>query len=188
MDVPLFRIHELKHGLSKGYLALLGNAESHFSNFRYTLIDNPELQSERKELEKYGPETISEWNVSNPFDIKKLKGVTDLKDEMLAGLDWTNLEVELTGTANLARVATYSQEANTAFVRATIDSERDQIKRLDLGFSDMAIVFINGKALYSGDNAYRSRDYRYLGTIGYFDSVYAAFKEGENELVIAVME
>ena len=39
-----------------------------------------------------------------------------------------------------------------------------------------------------GDNGYRSRDYRYLGTIGFFDSVTLPLKEGRNEVVIAVSE
>ena len=50
------------------------------------------------------------------------------------------------------------------------------------------VVFVNGKALYSGDNAFRSRDYRYLGTIGYFDSVFIPLNKGENDIVIAIME
>ncbi|MFC2124932.1 family 16 glycoside hydrolase [Bacteroidota bacterium] len=188
LETPLFRIHELKYGLSSGYLALRGSAESHFANFRYTPIDNPELKSERKEIEKYGPETISEWEVSNAFNIKTLEGITELKKDLFNDLEWTKLSVESSGTANLARVGIFSQETNTVFVKKIIKSNKDQIKRLDLGFSDMVIVYINGRAVYSGDNAYRSRDYRYLGTIGYFDSVYSTLKKGDNEIIIAVME
>ena len=34
--------------------------------------------------------------------------------------------------------------------------------------------------VYAGDNRYRSRDYRYLGTIGYFDQVYLPLAAGDN--------
>ena len=33
-----------------------------------------------------------------------------------------------------------------------------------------------------------SRDYRFLGTIGYFDAVYLQLKKGRNDLWIAVSE
>jgi hypothetical protein len=39
-----------------------------------------------------------------------------------------------------------------------------------------------------GDDTYRSRDYRFLGSIGYWDSLYLPLEAGENELVVAVSE
>jgi hypothetical protein len=49
-------------------------------------------------------------------------------------------------------------------------------------------VLLNGRPLYSGDDAYQSRDYRFLGSIGWYDSVYLPLVEGRNELVMAVSE
>ena len=74
------------------------------------------------------------------------------------------------------------------FARAAIRSEQAQTKRLDFGFSDRAAVFLNGRLLYRGDDGYRSRDYRFLGSIGYFDSLYLPLEAGDNELVVAVSE
>ena len=45
-----------------------------------------------------------------------------------------------------------------------------------------------GRLLYTGNNGYRTRDYRYLGTIGYFDAITLPLQEGENELWFAVSE
>ena len=42
--------------------------------------------------------------------------------------------------------------------------------------------------LYRGDDTYRSRDYRFLGSIGWYDTLYLPLEEGENELVVAVSE
>ena len=42
--------------------------------------------------------------------------------------------------------------------------------------------------MYGGSNLYRSRDYRYLGTIGYFDELYLPLQRGKNELWLAVSE
>jgi hypothetical protein len=49
-------------------------------------------------------------------------------------------------------------------------------------------VYLNGRALYGGDDSNRSRDYRFLGSIGWFDAVWLPLDEGENELVLAVSE
>jgi hypothetical protein len=59
---------------------------------------------------------------------------------------------------------------------------------LNFGYSDTAKVFVNGKLIYAGNNTYQSRDYRYLGTIGLFDSVVLPLHSGENEILIAVTE
>ncbi len=45
-------------------------------------------------------------------------------------------------------------------------------KALQLGFSDRALVYLNGAPLYRGDATYRSRDYRFLGSIGWHDTLY----------------
>ena len=42
--------------------------------------------------------------------------------------------------------------------------------------------------LYRGDDSYRLRDYRFLGSIGWFDTVYLPLQAGPNELVLAVSE
>jgi hypothetical protein len=42
--------------------------------------------------------------------------------------------------------------------------------------------------LYRGDDSYRSRDYRFLGSIGWFDTVYLPLHAGQNELVLAISE
>jgi len=79
-------------------------------------------------------------------------------------------------------------DSNTIFAKITITSDKDQFKKLDLGFSDRVKAFCNGQAVYSGNNSFRTRDYRYLGTIGYFESLYLPLKKGENTIMLAVSE
>jgi len=77
---------------------------------------------------------------------------------------------------------------NTVFVKKVIVSSQEQTKRLDFGFSDRVRVYLNGRLLFRGDDTYRSRDYRFLGSIGYFDSLFLPLAKGENELLLAVSE
>jgi hypothetical protein len=53
-----------------------------------------------------------------------------------------------------------------------------QSKRLDFGFSDRVRVYLNGNLLFSADDSYRSRDYRFLGSIGWFDSLWLPLAAG----------
>ena len=67
-------------------------------------------------------------------------------------------------------------------------SDKPRSVPLRLGYSDRARVYLDGRLLYVGDNSYRSRDYRYLGTIGLFDEIWLPLNRGENQLWVAVSE
>jgi hypothetical protein len=49
-------------------------------------------------------------------------------------------------------------------------------------------VYLDGRLLFRGDDPYRSRDYRFLGSIGWWDALWLPLEEGPNELVVAVTE
>lgn len=115
-------------------------------------------------------------------------GKTRLNTDKIPGVKWTGIHSEFTGAINIARVAQRAENKNTALVKITLSSDADQIKRMDFGFSDKVQVYVNGKLIYGGNNVFRTRDYRYLGTIGYFDSIYLDLKKGDNEIVFAVTE
>jgi len=126
-------------------------------------------------------------------DLRRLReeaspGNPVLDPARLAARTWTRLAAEPSGLADLARVNGLSDERNTVFARTTIRSARAQVKALELGFSDRALAYLNGSALFQGDDTYRSRDYRFLGSIGYWDTLYLPLVEGDNELVVAVSE
>ena len=51
-----------------------------------------------------------------------------------------------------------------------------------------AVVYLNGQALCRGVDTYRSRDCRFLGSIGCWDTLFLPLVEGDNELVVAVSQ
>jgi hypothetical protein len=188
MAKPLFQINELKHGDISGGLALKGSAQAHYANFTYSLVEDPTLMLPIKELPAPEDRVVQSYQVSNAVKDADVIAKTWINLDNFEGLSWNALEAENTGTINIARVTQRENGKNTAFVKFVIASEKEQIKRLEFGYSDIAQVFVNGKAVYLGNNSYMSRDYRYLGTIGYFDSVFMDLKEGENEIVFSVTE
>ncbi len=76
-----------------------------------------------------------------------------------------------------------------ALVRVFVDASRAGTRRLDFGFSDFVTVFLNGRALFSGDNSYSFDAPRRLGLISIDQgTVYLPLNSGRNELVFAVSE
>jgi len=75
------------------------------------------------------------------------------------------------------------------YARTKIDSDRDQVKKLYIGYSDDVSVFLNGKILYRGRSAQGFRDPGFLGIVNpENDAVYLPLKKGNNELMLAVSE
>ena len=183
---PVLVIHELKHKTMAGKICL--KAPARYANFSYTKTDNPSFRGEFKDPVKAEKGTVTKWAVSSVFNENSLEDKLSLEDSDINSLDWTFLECESTGLANLARVGRWEQDKNTVFAKINITAEKDMLKKINLAFSDRIKVYFNGKLLYSGHDEFRSRDYRFLGTIGYYDAIYLPLKEGDNELTIAVSE
>lgn len=133
---------------------------------------------------------IPQWEISDMFEEKLLQDPSKLS-EVIEGRKWgRSVAVEEGTAANISRVQNlYNGEpGETVFAKVTIQSDRDQIKLFEFGYSDRVITILNGKPIYKGTNFWRSRDYRYLGTIGLFDGVYLNLKKGKNTLLLAVSE
>lgn len=126
--------------------------------------------------------------MSSPFAEETLEGKLSLTPDDTRNLNWTPLASERSGIANLARVTRIGRDANTVFASVSILAAEAQTKKIAFGYSDRVKVYLDGRLLYGGSNLYRSRDYRYLGTIGLFDELYLPLKKGRNELWFAVSE
>ncbi|MEL7532862.1 MAG: hypothetical protein AAFN10_16200 [Bacteroidota bacterium] len=189
METPAFHAFELKRELATGYLGVYNFlASPHFANFSYQKIEDPEIKTAAPKLPPMPAATVLNWQVSDGFKAAELAGKTYLPEEMSVQRSWKTYAIEYTGTLNLAQRSGTTDKINTVLARFTIESETEQIKQLDFGYSDIAKVYVNGTLVYSGQRQFRSRDYRYLGTIGYFDAIYLALKPGKNVITFAVSE
>ncbi len=133
---------------------------------------------------------IPEWEVSDMFEETLLEKTTGLKN-LINSRQWgKKIKVEEGVAANIARQAVLRDGTpkNTVFVKITINSDKDQLKLFEFGYSDRAVAILNNQPIYKGNNRWRSRDYRYLGTIGLFDAIYLDLKKGKNTLLVAVSE
>jgi hypothetical protein len=185
MARPALVIDELKRGLAGGRVGLTaGNfAPGTFSNFSFT-PGTPALAGTPRPPEPAPAGSVLAWQVSPAFDGATLGTRIDTR----ARRSWTRLAVEDRGLANLARVQGVAEKQDTAFARVVVRSDREQVKRMQLGFSDAVRVYLGGRLLYAGSDGYRSRDYRFLGSIGLFDEVALPLRKGDNEVWLAVSE
>ncbi|WP_161539362.1 family 16 glycoside hydrolase [Hyphobacterium indicum] len=129
---------------------------------------------------------IETWQVSAVFPESLIAETFVLPDALPEGR--TALAAEHEGIANLARLAGRDGDVNTVLAETILTSDRARIVMLDFGYSDRVRVFLNGALIFSGANEWRSRDYRYLGTITRSYSVPLRLQAGENTLTMAVSE
>lgn len=190
MESPLFYIPELKRTSIAGSIRLSGGGPSpfHFAELKVIKLDKPVLKSKRKPLPEIAENVIKTWEVSNSFPEREVEGKYELDLQFSSDLVWTEVKTESPGYANLARVAVRTNTNNTTFAKVTITSDKKQTKALLYGFSDSAKVYLNDQILAGGSDMFTSRDYRFLGTMGFHDVVYLPLKKGKNKLWIAVSE
>jgi len=186
LSQPALRVRQLKLGAGLGGIGLqVGGPGLHVARFAYSDMA-PAL--EPMPAATTDPAAVRAWEVSDPFAEAVLAGVTALPADLVAGRTWTPLESEPDGLANLARLHRPRDGANTVLARTVVVAGTARVVPMEVGFSDRATVFLNGRALFRGDDTYRSRDYRFLGSIGFWDTVFLPLDAGSNELVIAVSE
>lgn len=133
---------------------------------------------------------ISQWEISDKFEEKLLDNPDNLQS-VIKNRKWgKNIYVEEGVAANVSREIMLRDEnpGNTVFAKITITSSKDATRLFEFGYSDRVVAILNGQPIYKGTNRFRSRDYRYLGTIGLFDGIYLPLKKGKNTLLLAVSE
>jgi sugar lactone lactonase YvrE len=188
---PSLIINDLKHGIGKGGLGLIGpkNGTAYFSNFSYQ--HNNDLQFEAPpEIEK--PEGIlTDWELSKTFKAGKIdiELISYPRFYQIFYAGWREVKAEVTGLVDITRYAQRSQNGpDCIMARTIVRSEKQQSIRLNFGYSDEISVFLNGKKMFYGMSAYRYRDPSFLGIIGLNDAVFLELEKGLNEIYFLVKE
>jgi hypothetical protein len=204
MEKPALVMDDLKTGIPKGQVALhvLAGATC-YSNFE--IRATPDALWERHPP-PMPPNTLTKWSVSPSFDALGRDVERPLTRAESDAIRWQDVEAEPPGFVVLYRYRPaphlrvsfandfskrLEPQPGTRFVyaRTVIDSDREQVKRLSIGYSDEVSVFVNGRILFRGRSAQNFRDPGFLGIVNpENDMVYLPLKKGRNELVLAVGE
>ena len=204
MEKPALVIDDLKSGIQRGQMALaVLTGATYFSNFEVRAT--PDAPWERHQPSILAG-TLTNWNISPALDAPSRNVERPLTATEAANLQWRAVDAEPPGMVVLYRYApaphprvTFQNDfskrldpqpgSKVIYARTSIDSDREQVKKLKLGYSDEVSVFLNGKILYRGRSAQSFRDPGFLGIMDLEnDSVYLPLKKGKNELTLAVTE
>ncbi|HXJ46815.1 MAG TPA: hypothetical protein VNK47_09095, partial [Candidatus Dormibacteraeota bacterium] len=204
MEKPALVMDDLKSGVQKGQFALFTlTGETYFSNFE--IRATPDAPWTRH-LPAVPPNTITKWSISPSYDGLARNLERPLSPSESTAIQWQDVEAEPPGFVVLYRYrqaphprVTFQSDFSTRlqpqpgmqvlYARTNIQSDRDQIKKLEIGYSDDVSVFLNGRILWRGRSAQAFRDPRFLGIVNpENDAVYLPLKKGPNELILALSE
>ena len=134
---------------------------------------------------------VTAWQLSPAF-VPPRGRLRALPADLLAGrASWPSRPVDEEGRLILDRyLARPGQDARAAAVlRLVLPADRDTVRRLDLGFSDEYLLFVNGRPVAGGEAAYRFDNPRGDGVLHINQSVaYLPLRKGENEVLIVLLD
>lgn len=179
-------VPDLKSASRTGSVGFIANAGAYVSNVSVTPIPGYENPAPLPPPAPLPTGTVEFWRVSSPMarDAAMTRAAAgDWND-----VDWRRIPVETHGVANLSLVGARTPEAQTAIARFTLHSDAARTATMRFGFSDEVRIFLNGRPLYEGADAQASRDYRFLGIVGFWDTLFLPLEAGDNEVVFVVTE
>jgi len=181
-------IHHLAHGRRAGGIGLMGPADGSawFSDFSWR--PDTSLRLDPPPFTDAAPGILREWRVSRPFPALSLDLEKTPEQQGLGDPGWQVLTAAPDGLVDIARLHPRSGTPDAVFARTILRAERERTFKLNLGYSDIVSVFLNGRLVFTGDSRYMGRDPSFLGIVGFFDTILLPLRKGENELLLAVAE
>ena len=132
---------------------------------------------------------IRSWSVSRSF-VPKDEDVPALPAANVTG-EFQRLDTEEDGLLELHRHVKLPQPESrgaAAVARVNLRAAQAGTYGLDLGFSDIATVFVNGTPIFRGDDSY-SYDRRRDGLIAFDQArIYLPLRAGDNDLAIVLSD
>jgi len=204
MTQPALVVPDLKSGVQKGRVALwVLTGDTYFANV--TVRATPDVPWQRHEP-PMPAEALTHWNISPAYDALARNLERPLTAAESDTMPWQSVEAEPPGIVPLYRYreaphvhVSFERDFSKrlepqpgmrlVYARTRIDSDRDQVRKLEIGYSDDVSVFLNGRILYRGRSAQNFRDPAFLGIVNpENDAVYLPLQQGPNELLLAVSE
>jgi hypothetical protein len=203
-DKPALVMNDLKSGIQKGQVALAAlTGATYFSNFQIRTTPDAVWQ---RQLPPMPSGTLTKWSLSPSYDALERNLERPLAPAERDAMHWQDVEAESPGfvVINRYRASPHPRVSfandfskrlepqpgmKVVYARTSIVVDRDQTKKLYIGYSDDVSVFLNGKILFRGRSAQNFRDPGFLGIVNpENDALYLPLKKGSNELTLAVSE
>ena len=184
---PQLTVTDLKRPWASGRVGLWGRSGAgNFSNVTVTPSPAARPPAARTDVPLSG--VITRWALG-PVD----EAAAEPAERVPPVAHWDATEAEPNGILNLARFRRAAPspggQSSRLLARTVLRSAAARTVRLAFGYSDAVTIFLNGRARFSGRNAYLERDGSALGTMTLGpDVLHLNLTAGANELVFAVSE
>ena len=184
---PALVIPELKNGRlsgALGFASLMGG--TYYSNVTVQPIEGYADPAPPPPAKALADGTIRKWQVSEA--LTRDNAFARAAKRNWAGLPWHPIAVESNGIANLSKAGPDGDDAHSFIARFSIRSASAKAVPMQFGFSDEVRVYLNGVPLYEGSDLQGSRDYRFLGHAGFWDTLFLPLKAGLNDVALVVTD
>jgi hypothetical protein len=147
------------------------------------------------------PGVIRKWELSEAYDVGDR---SPFRYPDFSLLKWESAKVETNGLLLINRYRESPEimptpprkqmkgivpGARVVFAKSVIRSDTARVASMWIGYSDEAVVYLNGTPVFNGKSAWRFRDEGSgAGLLDYNDRVFLPLKKGANELMVAVTE
>jgi hypothetical protein len=204
MDKPALVMDDLKTDVKQGELGLFVLiGDTYFADMQVRPTPDAPWQHHPPAMPAG---TLTHWSISPAYDALARDVERPLTAAERDTMRWQEVDAEPPGLVALYRYRpaphlriSYQNDfskrlepqpgTRVLYARTTIDSDRDQVRKLYLGYSDEVSVFLNGRVLYRGRSAQYFRDPGFLGIVNpENDAVWLPLKKGSNDLTLAVSE
>jgi hypothetical protein len=204
MTTPALVMHDLKSGVQKGRIALtVLTGATYFSEFQ--VRSTPDAPWWRR-LPPMPAGTVLKWELSPAYEALERSLERAPTKVELDAMRWEQVEAEPPGIVAVNRYresphprVSFANDfskrlepqpgTKVVYARTVIDSDRGEVRKLAIGYSDEVSVFLNGRILFRGRSPQYFRDPAFLGIVSADnDAVYLPLVEGRNELVLAISE
>ncbi len=190
-DEKVLTIDKLRIDHNKGEIGLFSLFTNRFSNFR--IIHKEEVKVDDKVDKKpITPNIITRWEITKakPYKEDAIHFDSFLKEEYI------NVETEESGLLPFSKYIQKSFSGNFeengedySIASTTIHADSRETKLFSFDYSDQIIVYLNGKAVFKGNNAFMSKGAQQMGHMDInANKLFLTLEKGENIIHCVVID
>ncbi len=190
-DEKVMTIDHLRTSLNMGEIGLFSLFTNRFSNFRVThkdVVEDPEKGVNNPD----NPNIIKQWEITKakPYKEEEFKVHDFLKEK------YKTVETEESGLLAISKYIKKSSSGNFEdnvedFIIAskTIHTNSNETRLFSFDYSDKIIVYLNGKAIFKGNNAFMAKGVQYMGHMDInTNKLYLTLNKGVNKIHCVVID
>lgn len=196
-DEKAMTIDELRTDQNAGEIGLFALFPNRFSNFRITpkdAVDRTDAVARTKEDNDLSADSsiITTWEITKakPYKAEEIRFENFEKEEYMT------VKTEASGLLPISKYIKKSSSGNFEqneedyiVAATTVYTSNDETKLLSFDYSDRIMVYLNGKAVFKGNNAFRTKGIQYMGHIDInTNKLYLPLKKGTNKIHCVVMD